>query len=633
MKCRSLLPNFRNRYQIVVQTSEVLVFAAAGIGAFLLRFDLSIPRLYIPALFFGLVVWVVVKAIVFRLFRLDRSLWRFVSIQDLLRVGIANLAASAVTTILILSLGPKGFPRSLYLIDLVLCFLGTTGIRVTRRILIEAVAQGKHTLGQRALIYGAGNAGVTLLRETRSNPTLDYLICGFIDDDLTKKDRLIQSVPVFGPGSSLPEIAVKHGIQHLLIAIPSATGAQMTAILARAHAAGLRCKTIPGISELIGGNALARQIRDVSLDDLLSRAPIKLFGDAIRDKIRGKVVMVTGAAGSIGSELCRQIATCEPATLIALDNAETGLYQIDHEICERHPSLNFIPEIGTIQNSARLAEIMSRHLPTVVYHAAAYKHVPMMERHIFEAVENNILGTYNLVQAAHEYAVEDFVLISSDKAVRPANVMGATKRVAELISLAMPHSGSKCVAVRFGNVLGSNGSVVPLFKRQIAAGGPVTVTHPNMRRYFMMISEAVHLVLQASTMGKGGEIFVLDMGQPVNIVALARNLILLSGLRPDEDIKIKFIGVRPGEKLYEELSAYEENTMPTGHEKINIFQGAAFPSERLAAHIEAIQDACLTRNIGQLLNQLKELVPEYNPSESLLGQMFADQSKSRAMKV
>jgi len=363
---------------------------------------------------------------------------------------------------------------------------------------------------------------------------------------------------------------------------------------------------------------LVGQIREVAVEDLLGRNPVRLEVGRIREVLKGKVVLVTGAAGSIGSELCRQIARFQPAGIVGFEIAESPLFEIDREMKQRFPQVPFYPEIGNVQNRARLDDVLIQYRPTIVYHAAAYKHVPLMETHVFEAVENNVVGTYNLAIAATKHGVEDFVLISSDKAVRPTNIMGTTKRVAELILLALQNGRTRYVAVRFGNVLGSNGSVIPIFKKQIAAGGPVTVTHPEMRRFFMTIPEACQLVLQASAVATGGQICVLDMGQPVKIVDLARNLILLSGLKPEKDIKIQFTGMRPGEKLYEELSTLLEDTIPTEHEKVRIFVGNGVPEGNVHRWLDELRDLCAARDTGRLMIALKEIVLDYSPSADLL---------------
>jgi FlaA1/EpsC-like NDP-sugar epimerase len=483
------------------------------------------------------------------------------------------------------------------------------------------------------LIYGAGDAGVGLLRETRQNPSLPYAVVGFVDDDPRKSGMRILGATVYG-AEQLAATVRKLRVDMVLIAIPSATGTHMTAILRRCIAAGVAYKTIPGLGDVIETKALASQIREVAVEDLLGRNPVRLEVDRIRSRVEGKVVMVTGAAGSIGSEICRQVARFLPRGIVAFEIAETALFHLEREMLASFPGVAFHAEIGNVQNAARVAEVMAAYGPSMVFHAAAYKHVPMMEAHLFEAVENNVFGTRTVAEAAARHGVEEFVMISTDKAVRPTNVMGATKRLAELViqewgqtqlspseNGVCPHSSTKYVAVRFGNVLGSNGSVIPIFKQQIAAGGPVTVTHPEMRRFFMTIPEAVQLVLQAATLGKGGEIFVLDMGEPVKILDLATNLILLSGLRPDEDIQIEFTGMRPGEKLYEEVAAIEESTLPTSHEKIMVFGGAAALPSFMMGRIEAV---CASRDVRSLVLLLKELVPEYNPSVKILSQAFND---------
>jgi FlaA1/EpsC-like NDP-sugar epimerase len=575
----------------------------------------------------------VVKSLVFHLHGLHRGWWRFVSTPDLVRIASANIIGSIAGGLVILVFGPRGFPRSLYFLDFLLCFMATTGIRVAVRLLAEATANSGLKGAQRTVIYGGGAAGVMLLRESRSNPSLNYSIIGFIDDDLTKSNLRIQGVPVLGAGTELAGLALKHDIQLVLIALPSATGTEMTRILRQCQEARVRFRTVPSMAELVEGPALATQIRDVAVEDLLGRNAVRLEEEQIRATLEGKVVMVTGAAGSIGSELCRQIARFRPAGIVGFEIGESPLFEIDREMCQSFPAIPFHPEIGSIQNRARVDEVLHQYSPAVVYHAAAYKHVPLMETHVFEAIENNVFGTHNLAVAAAEHGVEDFVMISSDKAVRPTNVMGATKRVAELLLLGLQNGGTKYVAVRFGNVLGSNGSVIPIFKKQIAAGGPVTVTHPEMRRFFMTIPEACQLVLQAAVIGKGGQICVLDMGEPVKIVDLARNLILLSGLKPDEDIKIEFTGMRPGEKLYEELSTLLEDTAPTAHEKIRIFTGNGMPESSIQTWLGSLGEICETRDVGGLVVALKEIVLDYSPSTHLLKRAIEPRGRYAASAV
>jgi FlaA1/EpsC-like NDP-sugar epimerase len=615
--------------RLFIWAVQIAIFALSGLFAFLIRFEFELTAPYLAQMAVAIPVWILVKTVVFRLLKLDRGWWRYVSMPDLVRVGFGNLAASALSTGVLLVAAPHGFPRSIYILDFLLCANATIGIRVLARILRGYVLRSKdEAQRKRVVIYGAGQAGDMLLREIRSNPRLAYDVRGFIDDNRQKVGMHLQFVTVLGTGADLPAIAARHAIDQVLIATPSATGLQMTGILESCHKAGLRCKTIPSLGELIENDHLAGQIRDVAVEDLLGRTPIELDESAIRARLEGMVVVVTGAAGSIGSELCRQVARFHPLAIIGFDAAETPLFHLQQEMRAAFPDVLFFAEIGNVQNAARLADVFDYYGPSILYHAAAYKHVPMMESCLFEAAENNILGTAAVAAAAAEYGLDDFVMISSDKAVRPTNVMGLTKRFAELLVGSMQSSspqpaGTRFVSVRFGNVLGSNGSVIPTFKKQIAAGGPVTVTHPDMQRFFMTIPEAVQLVLQASTMGKGGEIFVLDMGQPVKIVDLARNLILLSGLRPDDDIKIEFTGVRPGEKLYEELSAYQENTLPTFHQKIKIFAGAAVSPEKIQDELRAVRRLCALRDAKGLVLRLKELVPDYNPSADILRTLFA----------
>jgi FlaA1/EpsC-like NDP-sugar epimerase len=542
------------------------------------------------------------------------------SVQDLFRIALGNIIASIASCVLILSIAPPGFPRSIYFLDLMICFLTTSGLRVSACMIEAATSnhQGSNHAMKRALIYGAGNAGITLLKEIRNNAKLSYRVMGFLDDRADMKGLRIAGVPIFGGGDRAEALVKKYNIATILIAIPSATGVEMTRILELSHVAGVECKTVPGLAELIEGNGLSGQIRDVAVEDLLGRTAVKLEEALIRESLEGKVVLVTGAAGSIGSELCRQIARFHPVGIVGFEIAESPLFEIDREMRQMFPEVPFYPEIGNIQNRERIDDVLRQYSPTVVYHAAAYKHVPLMETHVFEAVENNVFGTYNMAVAAEENGVENFVMISSDKAVRPTNVMGTTKRIAELILLALQNGRTKYVAVRFGNVLGSNGSVIPIFKKQIASGGPVTVTHPEMRRFFMTIPEACQLVLQASAIGEGGQICVLDMGQAVKIVDLARNLILLSGLRPNEDIKIEFTGMRPGEKLFEELSSLLEDTVPTKHEKIRIFMGNIQSERDIQSWLDSLHGICEARDTGRLVVALKEIVLDYSPSTDLL---------------
>lgn len=612
--------------RVTICTLQIFLIALSGIFAFLLRFDFDLAEKHWTYMICAIPLWVVVKSVVFHYLSLDRGGWRYVSTPDVVRLGLGNLVGSFFSLFFIVFLAPSGFPRSVYVIDLLLCTCATAGVRLAARLFWNSAARPA-AQAKRIVIYGAGQAGVNLLSEIRSSPSLGYDVRGFIDDDRQKVGQIIQGVPVLGTGSALTALAPKHAVEEVLIAMRSAAGSRMTSVLRSCHDAGLRCRTIPNLAEILESRALTPQIRDVALEDLLGRSPVRLQEQAIREKLENQVVMVTGAAGSIGSELCRQIARFRPRAIVGYEIAETPLFEIDREMRKSFPDVEFRPAIGSIQNRVRLDEVLRSNRPAVLYHAAAYKHVPLMEAHLFEAVENNILGTENVARAAADHGVGDFVMISSDKAVRPTNVMGATKRVAELITNALQNGDTKYVSVRFGNVLGSNGSVVPIFKKQIAMGGPITITHSEMKRYFMTIPEAAQLVLQASTMSRGGEIFVLDMGAQVRIVDLATNLILLSGLKPQEDIALQFTGIRPGEKLYEELSCTDESTLPTFHEKIMVYSGPVLALEEMRTRLNAIRHYCTQRDARKLFLEIKKAVPDYNPSGDLLGRLLIESSE------
>ncbi|HLG98206.1 MAG TPA: nucleoside-diphosphate sugar epimerase/dehydratase [Bryobacteraceae bacterium] len=614
---------YLRRYWIMA--IHVLIIAIAMATAFLLRFDFQIPHSEMDLLYGGLLLAIPIKSISFIAARLNSGWWRFVGMPDLLRVFAANMCGSSVFLLTAAIVFGGRFPRSSYVIDFIVCFLLTAGARFAVRLYSEIVlGELTKSSGKRILIYGAGMAGMTLVRELRNNPALGEVV-GFLDDDPHKRHLSLLGVRVLGRGRDAALIIDKKKragqiIDEIVIAMPSASGTQMGEALANCRAAGVPCKTIPGLGELLRGKVLSAQIRDISVNDLLGREPVQLEEERIRQTLRARVVLVTGGAGSIGSEICRQVARFEPQAVIIFDQAESELYRIEQELHRTLPSVNVVAELGDMRDPVRIDEVFHRHQVNSVFHAAAYKHVPMMEAHVLEAATNNVVGTWNIVQAAHRYKVPDFLMISSDKAVNPTSIMGVTKRIAELIVSSMPASegGTKFVSVRFGNVLGSNGSVVPLFKEQIAAGGPVTVTHPNMRRYFMTIREAVQLVLQASTMGKGSEIFVLDMGEPVRILDLARTLIRLSGLVPDEDIEIRFTGLRPGEKLFEEIMIEGENIQPTYHSKIRIFQGPRPAHAAIQSWIVELQRLIDARNERGVLSHITSLVPEYQGKKGMM---------------
>jgi FlaA1/EpsC-like NDP-sugar epimerase len=641
----SLVPLFERhfnaeliRHRVLVNLLDLAAFALSGFFAFELRFDGAVPANYFHVMEVALGVWVVAKSLAFIAGKLNRGNWRYTSTYDAVRVVIANSAGSVLGgVVLLVVLGAAGMPRTVYILDWLLSCLLTLGARLTVRLVYTSRrANGAEGVRTRTLIYGAGVAGQALLWELRQNQSLMCDVIGFIDDDPLKGSMILQGKPVLGTGEALAGLVRTHLIKRVLIAVPSATGQQMVRILRLALEAGAEYKMVPGLGDLIQGAELDKQIRDVAVEDILGRRPVHLDQDSIRERIEGKVVMVTGAAGSIGSELCRQIARFHPAALIGFDAAETPLFQLGRRMAKDYPQLEFHAEIGNITRPDTLQRTMLHYQPSILYHAAAYKHVPMMEKHVFAAVENNIIGTWQVARAAVKHGVEDFVMISTDKAVRPTSMMGATKRVAELVIGAFQKEfGTKFVAVRFGNVLGSNGSVVPIFKDQIAAGGPVTVTHPEMRRYFMTIPEAAQLVLQAFSIGKGGEVFVLDMGEPVKIVDLARNLILLSGFQPDRDIKIQFTGVRPGEKLFEELNLQHESMVPTSHNKIRSYVDQHHLDAKQVKEIMLrFQGIVEEQDVASLVRLLKELVPSYSPGSKMLkAVMLAQTDYDKPVKV
>ena len=606
--------------RLAIPVAHVWITCLSLLLAFLLRFDFSLPSQELAHFRIALLIAIPVKAITFQLAGLQRGWWRFAGIADVYRLTTANLSASLVFTSLAwLVVGPS-FPRSIYVIDLLLCFLATCALRFGSRFIRELrVGMRSKTGSKGLLIYGAGSAGMTLLREIRSNSALKLEVLGFLDDDPRKRHASIMGVRVHGAGRDAAKVVAqchsrKCKVDEIVIAIPSANGKEMREAVANCRNAGVPCKTVPGLSDLLQNKILSGQIREVSINDLLGRETVQLEEQAVRKHVAGRNVLVTGGAGSIGSELCRQIAALGARKLVVLDQAESDLYRIELELHRLSPAAEVVAELGDIRDYRRMDEVMARHAIQFVFHAAAYKHVPMMESHLLEAVKNNVIGTWNIVRAARRHSVSGFVMISSDKAVNPTSIMGTTKRVAELIVSAMSveEAGqTNFVSVRFGNVLGSNGSVIPLFQSQIANGGPVTVTHPDMRRYFMTTREAVQLVLQASTMGHGCEIFVLDMGEPVRIIDLAKNMIRLTGLEPEEDIDIRFVGLRPGEKLYEELLTDTDRVLPTCHEKIKICKGVKPNREKIVNWLATLERMIAERDSSGIRLHLKSLVPEY----------------------
>jgi len=589
------------------------------IAAFLLQFDFSLPHAEVSVLKRAFLSALVVKLPIFDGVGFYRGMRRFASIRDVYTIFIANLAGSAAFAV-VLALWVGDIPWSVWLIDGVLCFLLTSLLKFSERIRDEAFVREHSTEPRKGvLIYGAGAAGAELLRDIQANRCIGYDVKGFLDDDERKHGALIRGVPVLGSGREASSVAQQlnfpnSAVEEIIIAMPSATGRQMREVLANCRAARLTCKTVPGLEKLLLGKVLMAHVRDLSVRDLLGRQPVHLDENLAGSHIAGRCVLVTGAAGSIGSELCRQLARFGPARLIAFDQAESDLFRIENELRDKFPHLEIVAALGNIREADRLTEVIQLQRVEAVFHAAAYKHVPMMEAHTFEAVRNNILGTWNLVRAARQQNVRSLLMISSDKAVNPICVMGATKRVCEKIVSARACNGSKSVSVRFGNVLGSSGSVVPTFQAQIAAGGPVKVTHPEVRRYFMTVGEAVSLVIQASAKSQGGEIFVLEMGEPIRIVDLAENMIRLAGLVPYEDIDIHFTGLRPGEKLIEEIFA-EDSVSTSYQERLRIVREPPLEWDLVVGWIEELERLLKNRGEAQIKAHLRAIVPEYTGFE------------------
>jgi FlaA1/EpsC-like NDP-sugar epimerase len=611
------LSRFRRVLIFGILASTIII---SLVTSFLLRFDFTVRPAERLDLMWGLAICIPLKLLIFYVGLIHRGWWCTVGLRDVKRIFAANVIASGLCSVAIWAVRGSQYPRSVYFLDFLVCFACISGLRLLVRLVHDA-RHRRHTTktAKGVLIYGAGWAGAGLAREIYTNPRLNFRVLGFLDDNPGKQNDMAVGIPVLGFGRDVIHIvrdAARRGrrIDEILIAMPSASGRQMHDAVANCRAAGVPCRTLPDMGDLLKESGLTSQIRPVSVEDLLAREPVELDEAGIFSAFAGKVVMVTGAAGSIGSEICRQIAAIGPQELVALDQAESELFKIDLDLRKRFPDLKLSAEIGDIRSSARVDEVIREHRIECIFHAAAYKHVPLMEDHVLEAAQNNILGTWNVADAASRLGVKSFVMISSDKAVNPTNVMGATKRAAELIvsSYAVEEDNTRFVAVRFGNVLASNGSVVPLFQSQIASGGPVTVTHPEMRRYFMTVREAVQLVLQASTMGKGSEVFVLDMGEPVRILDLARNMVRLSGLEPDEDIEIRFTGLRPGEKLFEELLTAEEATLPTPHPKLRIAL-AREANFDVVGQMVAWCERDRPADDAEVRARLKTWIPEYMP--------------------
>ncbi|MFC1677617.1 polysaccharide biosynthesis protein [Planctomycetota bacterium] len=604
--------------------AHIAAFAASLLVSFLLVNNMQLRRTWLfeqyPLL---LLIFVIIKLMVFAFFRQYRGWWRYVGISDLIGIASASLVSTFIIvtawfTMLQVTLVRRSFgnlpdvAQSVFVLDMFCTILLLGGMRMIIRMYYEEFRTVEGGRIKRLLVVGAGDAGEALLREIHRMSVAQYECVGLVDDDPVKQGISIHAIPVLGTVDQLPNICEKNNVEEIAIAVPSASHQQLRHIIQICQGTKTRFRTVPSITDIASGKYSVSQIRDVDIEDLLGREAVNLDLDMIEVFLKNKTILVTGAGGSIGSEMSKQVCNFQPKQLLLVEQAENPLFHIERELKRQFPDVPLKAIICDITDKTLVDLLFEKYHPNVVIHAAAHKHVPLMETNPGESIKNNVVGTQTVAQAASRFGTNNFVMISTDKAVNPTSLMGSSKRIAEMFIQDFNRtSDTHFVTVRFGNVLGSNGSVVPIFKKQIADGGPVTVTHPDMQRYFMTIPEASQLVLQAATMGKGGEIFVLDMGEPVKIVDLARELITLSGFIPDEDIEITFTGTRPGEKLFEELSIKGEDMQPTRHPKIGIWMNIPKDRDTLLAEIDQLIEIAKTQNHKQIVEQVRKLIPEY----------------------
>jgi len=605
--------HIRNRFVLI---GDIALIIISVLGSFALRLDVGELPFYFPAALIMCAVALVIKLPVYYFFGLYRQLWIYASTNELRLITVAVSAASVLAsgvmlTLINFGLVVPGMPRSALGIDWLISLVLIGGSRFALRILAEQSTGTRNGKSRRVLIIGAGDAGALVARELQKSSQINFLPVGFLDDDPAKQRHEIYGVQVIGKVTDLADVLDNHQVDEVIIAIPSAPGRLVRLVNDVCRLKDIPSRTMPGIFELIGGKVSVNRLREVDITDLLRREPVKIDDRLVGTTFSGKRILITGAGGSIGREICRQVARWGPTQLVLLGHGENSIFEALLELHESFPSLAIQPVIADVRDVNRIQAVFKQHRPEVLFHAAAHKHVPMMEVNVEEAVTNNVLGTRNIVEAANRHAVERLVLISTDKAIRPVSVMGATKRLAEMILLDTAHRNGRAYSVvRFGNVLGSRGSVVPLFKQQIARGGPVTVTHPDMRRYFMTIPEAVHLVLQAASMGQGGEVFLLNMGQQVRILDLAEDLIRLSGLVPGRDVEISFTGIRPGEKLSEDL--WEEGMQFQRTEHSEIYRATEeehVDSDQLNRAVEQLAHLSHQAETESLIRVLDESIP------------------------
>lgn len=607
----------------IIIGAHIVVFAVSLLLSFLLTSNMQFQSEWLSQYLPMLAGFLVVKLTVFGLFKQFRGWWRYAGMSDLINIGKAALVSTVIIVLLWFSVVSitsvrralpdiTGISQGILILDMFVTIMLLGGLRMMVRLYHEEFYREENAHLKRFLIVGAGNTGESLLREIHRMTVAQYEVIGFVDDDPAKQGISIHDIPVLGTVDELPNICKDNEIEEIAIAMPGATQQQLRRVIQICEGTKIRFRTVPSITDIASGKLKVSQIRDVDINDLLGREVVQLDLDKIEEFLTNKVILVTGAGGSIGSEMCRQVCHFKPKLLLLVEQAENALFFIERELRQSFPDVPMKDIICDITDEERVNALFGKFRPQVVIHAAAHKHVPLMEVNPGEALKNNVRGTRIVADACDKYGSTNFVMISTDKAVNPTSIMGSTKRIAEMYIQDLNRtSATHFVTVRFGNVLGSNGSVVPIFKAQIANGGPVTVTHPDMRRYFMTIPEASQLVLQAASMGKGGEIFVLDMGEPVKIVDLARELITLSGFRPGEDIEIKFTGLRPGEKLFEELSITGENMLPTPHPKIGVWQNCPMDRQKLCEGIERLMSISQSLDRAEIVAAIKQLVPEY----------------------
>jgi len=633
-----LLLRFRRPLIIL---AHITAFAASLMLSFLLASNMQFTRTWLVQQYpLFLILFIIIKLVVFGLFKQYRGWWRYVGISDL----TAIIRASLLSTFILVALWficissssiRKDFPsiteisQGVFMADLFATVLILAGLRMVIRLYYEEFCAVESGRLKRFLIVGAGNTGEALLREIHRMPVAQYEVVGFIDDAPVKQGTDIHGIPVLGTVEQMPKICANRGIEEIAIAMPSATHRQLRRVIQVCEGTKIRFRTVPSMTDIASGRFRVSQIRDVDINDLLGREAVQLDLNLIEIFVKDKTILVTGAGGSIGSEMCRQVCNFGPKLLLLVEQAENPLFGIERELQYKFPQIPIKAIICNITDKIRVEEIFKKYKPQVVIHAAAHKHVPLMELNPGEAIKNNVVGTQIVADVASDFGTSNFVMISTDKAVNPTSIMGSSKRIAEMYIQDLNRtSQTHFVTVRFGNVLDSNGSVVPIFRKQIAEGGPVTVTHLEMKRYFMTIPEASQLVLQAAAMGKGGEIFVLDMGEPVKIVDLAKELITLSGFRPGEDIEIIFTGPRPGEKLFEELSIKGEDMQPTRHPKIAIWKNIPKDREKLRDDINELVALAETQNYGEIIRKIKEIIPGYSGNNYSTGEMPEDKTSN-----